>query len=135
MKKNTRPYYKDIDYRPFIYCVVFGGPSEDLALDTQKYNIRGVPEGLEIFPYSSEKDRAHVSEVLTAYKRADRGADERLVEKCRKAENGIFLIGEIKDDTTLDYMQDTIGIIQAFMDKGAFGVFDAQTFTLYNNGA
>ena len=44
----------------------------------------------------------------------------------------VIIRGEIADDSTLDYMRNLIGICEAFIDKGAKGILDLQTFTLYS---
>ena len=63
-----------------------------------------------------------------------READAVLFERCKAAENCVVLQGTVKNDSTLDYMRNVIGIIQAFVDKGAVGIMDPQTITLYAVG-
>lgn len=45
----------------------------------------------------------------------------------RAVGNCVVLQGTVKNDSTLDYMRNVIGIIQAFVEKGAVGIMDPQT--------
>ena len=58
--------------------------------------------------------------------------DPELYEKCRNTEDCVILSGEAKEDSTFDYMRNTVGFLQALLEQGGVGVFDLLTFTLFS---
>lgn len=42
------------------------------------------------------------------------------------SEKWALISGEVRDDSTLDYMHNVIGFVQAFVETGALGVLDLQ---------
>ena len=128
-----RKYFEDIGYKPFLFYVVFGVTGDELEVSRTNHNVDGMPEGLEIVSlvrpdHSEYLDGIVGGEIGKVLSRADKA----LYETCRDARKVVVLKGEIAEDSTLDYMRNLIGIVEAFMDKGAKGVLDLQTFTLYS---
>ena len=128
-----RQYYEDIGYKPFLVYVVFGVSGDELEVSATKHNVDGMPEGLDILSLARPEHSEYIDgiiggEIGKVLKRAD--AD--LYETCSNTGKIVVIKGTIAKDSTLDYMRNTIGIIQAFIDKGAKGVLDLQTFTLYS---
>ena len=128
-----RKFYEDIGYKPFLFYVVFGVSGDELEVSRAKHKVDEIPEGLDIISLS----RPEHSDYLDSFLGGEIGkllknADSALYDKCYKAEKVVIIKGEVQKDSTLDYMRNVIGIIQAFMDKGAYGAFDLQTFSLYS---
>lgn len=128
-----RKYYKDIGYKPFLFFMVFGVNGGQLEVSRSKHKVDGFPEGLDIVSLN----RTEHSEYLDGLLGGDIGkvlkeADSELYETCVKSEDVAVIRGQIEDDSTLDYMINVIGIIEAFIDKGAVGVLDLPTFTMYS---
>ena len=130
---NERKYYEDIGYKPFLFYVVFGVSGDELEVSRTKHNVDGMSEGLEIISLARPEHSEYIDgitggeigKVLSA-------ADNDLYESCKAAQKVVVIRGEIAKDSTLDYMRNVIGIVEAFMDKGAKGVLDLQTFSLYS---
>ena len=128
-----RKYYEDIGYKPFLFYVVFGVSGEDLEVSREKHKVDELPEGLDIRTFTREDQGEWIDGWFTGtYGSVLKEADSSLFEICKKAEVCTVLQGSIVNDSTLDYMRNAIGIIQAFIDKGAVGILDPQVITLYS---
>lgn len=134
MSSFNRKYYQDIQYKPFLFYVVFGVSGNDLQVSRSKHHVDFFPEKLEILSLNRTEHNDYINgffngQLGTLLK--EDNAD--LFEKCRAADKCVILRGEIEKDATLDYIQSTIGILQSFMENGALGVLDLFTFTLYDS--
>ena len=61
-----------------------------------------------------------------------KNTDQSLYESCKQSKKCVVLQGRVVEDSSLKYMRNVIGIIQAFFDKGAVGVLDLQTISLFS---
>ena len=128
-----RRYYQDIGYKPFLFFIIFGVSGEDLEVSREKHKVDELPAGLDIRTFTREMHGDWIDGWFTgAYESVLRKADSALFESCRNSNECTVLQGYVKKDSTLDYMKNVIGIIQAFIDKGALGILDPQTITLYS---
>jgi hypothetical protein len=131
---NERQYYEDIGYKPFLFFIVFGVSGDELEISRAKHNVDEIPEGLD----SVSLTRPEHSDYLDGFFSGDLDkvlkshTDSALYEACKTADKVVVMRGEIAKDDTLDYMRNVIGICQAFIDKGAVGIFDTQTFRIYS---
>ena len=127
-----RDYYQDIGYKPFLFYLVFGVSAEELEVSQKRHKVDELPEGLDIRSFTREAQGEWIDGWFSgAYGSVMREADAVLFERCKAVENCVVLQGTVKNDSTLDYMRNVIGIIQAFIEKGAVGIMDPQTITLY----
>lgn len=130
---NERQYYEDIGYKPFLVYLVFGVSGDALEISREKHNVDGIPEGLEFLSLSRPEHAEYIDGIMgDEIGKVLKRANSDLYETCKAADKVVVIKGEVKEDSTLDYMKNTIGIIEAFMDKGAKGVLDLQVFTLYS---
>ena len=130
---NERQYYEDIGYKPFLFYVVFGVSGDELEVSRTKHNVDGMPEGLDIISLARPDHSDYIDGLIGGgIGEHLKKADSALYESCKAAENVVIMRGEIANDSTLDYMRNLIGICEAFIDKGAKGILDLQTFTLYS---
>lgn len=128
-----RKYYQDIGYKPFLFYVIWGVSGEDLEVSQQKHKVDELPEGLDIRTFTREMHGEWIDGWFSgAYETVLKETDPDLFDLCMGAGKCAVLQGSVKNDSTLDYMRNTIGIIQAFIDKGALGILDPQTITLYS---
>lgn len=128
-----RKYFQDIGYKPFLFFVIFGVSGENLEVSRKKHKVDELPADLDIRTFTRETHGEWIDGWFTgAFASVLRKADSALFERCRDAHACTVLQGNIKNDSTLDYMRNAIGIIQAFIDKGALGILDAQAITLYS---
>lgn len=130
---NERKYYEDIGYKPYLFYVVFGVAGEELEVSRSKHNVDGMPEGLDIITLVRPDHSDYIDGLIGgAIGNHLRKADSALYDTCKDTQKIAIIRGEIADDSTLDYMRNVIGICEAFIDKGAAGILDLQTFTLYS---
>ena len=130
---NGRQYYEDIGYKPFLFYVVFGVSGDELEVSRTKHNVDGMPEGLDIISLARPDHSDYIDGLIGGgIGEHLKKADSDLYEACRACDKVVIMRGEIVDDSTLDYMRNLIGICEAFIDKGAKGILDLQTFTLYS---
>ena len=128
-----RKYYEDIGYKPFLFYVVFGVSANELEISREKHKVDEIPEGLDVIALSRPEHSDYLDGLLGGdIGKVLKNANSDLYETCVKTEKVVILKGEIQKDSTFDYMRNVIGIIQAFIDKGAAGVLDLMTFTLYS---
>ena len=128
-----REYYRDIGYRPFLFYMIFGVSGEELEVSREKHHVDELPRGLGIRTLTKMEHGDYIGSFLSGPMGAvleETSGD--LLTRCREAEECAILQGTAEDDGTLDYMKNVIGIIQAFIDKGAVGILDPQTFTLWS---
>lgn len=126
-----RQYYVNINYRPYLFYVVFGADKSKLRISKTKYNVESIPDGLDIMVITRSEHQKYMDALISG-ELADRlkSDDPILYEQSILSENWAIINGEIKNDKTLDYLRDTVGIVQAFIDTGAVGILDLQTKSL-----
>lgn len=126
-----RPYYRDFNYHPFLFYVVFGVKNDELQVSRERHHVDGFPDGLELVFCDREKNDAYMQSLLgdSLGKILDRETHD-LYEKVQRTDQWAVIRGEVCQDSDLNYMQNVIGFIQALIDNGAVGVLDLQTLSL-----
>ncbi len=128
-----RQYYQDIGYKPFLFYLIFGVSGEELEVSREKHHVDELPEGLDLRTLTRAEHGDYIDGFLTgAMGNVLAAADQTLFQACKDADRCVVLQGSVAKDDTLDYMRNVIGIIQAFIDKGAVGILDPQTISLYS---
>lgn len=130
---NERQYYEDIGYKPYLFYVVFGVSGDELEISRTKHNVDAIPEGLDSVSLMRPEHSDYIDGLIGGEmgKLLKREYSD-LYETCKACDKVVIMRGEMADDSTLDYMRNIIGMGQAFFDKGAKGIFDIQTFSLYS---
>ena len=127
-----RKYYQDIGYRPYLFYMIFGVSGEELEVSRERHKVDELPEGLDIRGLTREQHKDYIDGLLSgAMGKVLTEKDPALFKRCQEAEKCSILQGSVVHDSTLDYMRNAIGIIQAFIDQGAVGILDPQAITLY----
>ena len=130
--KLDRPFYIDIDYHPYLFYVIFGAKQEKLEVSKDRHRVDGFPEGLEFFYIDRKNDAEYMDNMLSGTIEAILINENPDLYKKIKAEDSWAIIrGEIKNDFDLTYMRNTIGFVQALLEKGAKGVLDFSIMTIY----
>ena len=126
-----RPYYEDINYRPYLYYVVFGVKDEELQVSRERHHVDAFPEGLDFLFYNRSEHGDYLNELLggTLGEVLDRD-DHDLYTAVRQTERWAVIRGEVQEDADLHYMRNAIGFVQALVENGAVGVLDLQTLHL-----
>lgn len=127
-----RPYYKDLHCRPFLFYVVFGVKSGELRVSRERHHVDCFPDGLDLVFCDREKNGAYMQSLLgDSMGMIFARENHDLYERVQGTDQWAVIRGEVQQDSDLKYMQNVIGFIQAFIDDGAIGVLDLQTFSLY----
>lgn len=130
-----RPYYEDLNYRPYVYYVVFGVDGTELELSRERHHIDEFPEGLELFKLQKPENAEYMDLMIGgAYGRVLASSSPELYSEICRQDKWAVIQGEVKKDRDLHYMRNIIGVLQALSEKGATGILDLQTITLYRPG-
>ena len=128
-----REYYQDIGYKPFLFFVIYGVTGDELEVSQKRHKVDELPEGLDLRTLTRELHGDYMDGFLTGpMGRVLEEANADLLKRCKEAEACVILQGSVVNDSTLDYMRNASGIIQAFIDKGAVGILDPQTIALHS---
>jgi hypothetical protein len=129
-----RKYFQDIGYKPFLFYVVFGISGDELEVSQKKHHVDELPENLDIRTLSREENGDYLDEVFFSGAMGEvlESSNPELYSLCKASAECVIIQGEIENDSTFDYLRNVIGIIEAFIDKGAVGILDPQTITLYS---
>lgn len=130
--EEARPYYKDMNYRPFLFYVVFGVRPAPLEISRQRHHANELPAGLELLL----KDRESSPDAMDALLGGTLGRvleadDPRLYRAARETGCWTILRGEARQDADLGYLRNAVGFVQALAEKGAAAVLDLLTLRLY----
>lgn len=128
----NRKYYKDIDYKPFLFYVIFGVSAEDLQVSRKKHHIDEFPAGLDMRMFNRKENADYMDGFFSGVMGTVLDEENHEVfEQCKNADMCVAISGEVKDDATFDYMRNVVGFIQAFVEKGVCGILDCLTFSLF----
>lgn len=127
-----RPYYEDINYRPFLFYVVFGVDDLQLNVSRKQHRVYEFPEGLDCMLYDKATEGGYMNSLIGgALGKTLNMKYPELYQTVLKTDKWAVIRGEVQNDTSLNYMRNTIGFVQALAEKEAVGILDLQTFTLY----
>lgn len=128
-----RPQYKPGGGDALLYYALFGPPPASLAIDGRAYRWAGIPAGMALDEY----DRAAqpgpfelLRDPLIAQGLAALGANVESV--VLNSAECTLLHGSVADPRNLNYLRDSVGLIQFLLDHGAAAVLDVLTFTWYS---
>ena len=127
-----RPLYQDTGRRPYLFYAAIGANAEELHVSRTRHHIEEMPQGLGLSRLQRPEHSGHMDELLggTLGKILDE-RDHELYEKAKAARTWLVLYGEVQKDSTLDYLRDAVGFVQAAVETGAVAVLDEQTLELY----
>ena len=130
-----RPYFERADKSAMLFYVVYGVENIELNLSKSKHNITGLPNDIQITSYS--KDKPEQKEYLESFYSDYLGQlllekDEQLHQITQSVNSAAIISLEIADQDNLEYLRNTIGLVQCIVEQGAVSVFDMQTITWFN---
>lgn len=128
-----RPYWTPGDEHAVLLFFVFGRFNETLRIPAARHGSKGLPEGIELFRYPRE-----VLEQWEGYPL--HGALGELLHQDHpkayaaacQAPEVLSVRGRIEDADSLDYLNDTLGVIAALMEIGGVAVADPQILSLFD---
>jgi hypothetical protein len=124
-----RQFYQQPGGKPFLFYVVFGAFAEIPALCRQDYRSNGVFPGLQLSHYDRRKHPGVLEGFCEGYlwdelKRHKLG----LAEAVQAADQCLVLRGELEDQSNLNYLRDTVGLLTFLLDHGGVVLYDPWMF-------
>ncbi|WP_052487548.1 hypothetical protein [Gordoniibacillus kamchatkensis] len=119
-----RPLYQS-GSKPFFFFAVFGARFEQMRISEEHHRVNEIPAGLQFMQYHA----AEHGEYLSAFYSNQIG--ELLREKGDDVFRGVIrapsclvAVGTVEHDRSLDYLRNTVGIVQCMLEQNAAAVFD-----------
>ena len=124
-----RPQYQPGGGEPFLFFVVYGDVNTAAPLSASKYRCGGFPDGIDLMGYGPEEH----AEVVDSFREGslwNEFAKEEpgLALQVAAAERCVLLRGTPADDTTLNYLRDSVGLVTWMLDHGGLAVYDPLRF-------
>ncbi len=122
-----RQFYKGPDGQPFLFYVVFGAFTRMPAMSWEQYRSNGIFPGLELMHYGRDKH----AEVLDRFRQGYLWDElkrrmPKLAQAVQEAGECLILKGELKDQSDLNYLRDSVGLLTYLLDHGGIVVYDPQ---------
>jgi len=129
-----RVYYEDLNTHPFLFYVVFGVNMDDFSVSGERHHVDEIPEDVDLRILTKESNGEYMEGLIGQQIGNLLSKDKpELYEQVKETTTWAIFSGEVVKDVNLNYMKNTIGIIQALLETGAIGVLDLQTFSLYSS--
>jgi len=121
-----RPHYAP-GARPLLFYAVVGAPANGLELSRKRHRCDGVPAGITLSGYDATQHGEWLDSLRSGFAWDELVRDDPvLARRIAGAETCVVLRGEPADDSTLNYLRDAIGVVQAMVEGGAVAVHDPQ---------
>src|SRR3954447_2357480 len=119
-----RKLYQEAGGQPFLFFLVLGAFPQLPALSRQEYSSNGVFPGLQLSHYDQGKHPDVLGGFRQGYlwdelKRHKPG----LAEAVQGAGECLILRGELEDQSELNYLRDTVGLLTFLLDQGGIVVY------------
>lgn len=115
---------------------IFGDFPRELKLPLARHGSRGLPAGVQLYrhPHAALREWAGypLSGALGEILRED---DPATVARAELAAEVLSVRGTVADPSSLDYLDDTMGVIAGLLDLGGSAVVDPQTLSLHSAAA
>lgn len=129
LRSWDRKDYEENGGSPFVFYVVYGAFTDAPKISRNKYRCDGIPEGVELDAYDDEVRPEVRDGFMEGFLWEElQKANPELAEIIKKAPRCVVITGQPKEDTTLNYLRDIVGMITCFLDEGCVGIFDPQMF-------
>lgn len=124
-----RRFYAGPGGQPFLFQVVFGIFAPMRNLSRQEYRSNGVFPGLQLSHYEQSKHPDVLDGFRQGYlwdelKRLKPG----FAEVVQAAGECLILRGQLEDQSNLNYLRDTVGLLTFLLDEGGIAIYDPWIF-------
>jgi hypothetical protein len=125
----ARPHYREPGGRPFLFYIIYGSFRTDPSISAKQYRTVGVHAGLRLDSYV----RNNQSDVFASFEEGYLWEmllveDPVLARSVSESDQCLILRGEIDDQSDLNYLRDSVGLLTYFLDHGGVCVYDPQMF-------
>ena len=128
-----RVYFKESYEKgqPFLFYVLFGTNNvSEVEVSKEKHNIDEMPDELDIVNYNKLKNEDEKNYIERLYDEnlgtLLKEKSKILYEKVINCNNITVVKGEFDDTNSLNYLKNTIGIIQAIIETNIIAILDLQ---------
>jgi hypothetical protein len=124
-----RKFYQEPGGKPLMFYVVFGAFLSTPPLSRQEYRSNGVFPGLQLSHYDWGKH----GDVLDGFRQGylwdelNRHRPE-FADAVQQSGECLILRGELEDQSDLNYLRDTVGLLTFLLDHGGIVVYDPLMF-------
>lgn len=120
-----RPQYEAGGGEPFLFYIVFGEVDASAELSASKYRCGSMVEGVEVMAYGPDVSPEVPTSFLEGYLWEQLQSDNPgLAGEIEQCEHCLAFRGTPADDSSLDYLRDTVGFITFALDHGGCAVYD-----------
>lgn len=119
---------------PSVLWVVFG-QFKPLRLDSATYRTAGLPLGMEKVPYLKGEEGFPDFVFRNTWEEVGLNEHPGVLDRARRAPEAIVLRGSARDDGTLDYLRDLVGLTTCLLDRGGIAVVDVMAFKWWSPDA
>ncbi len=131
----NRPHFKDVGEKPHVFYVVFGANAKAMKLSKEKHNLTGVPKGLRIRSFDKTQHAEYINSFLTGALRGRLKNQPALEEKVLATDKCAIVEGTIEVSDTLEYLRNTIGIVQGLTETNGVAVLDLHAISWHDSAA
>ncbi len=111
-----------------LYYMLFGTVPEEFKLDGPTYRCGGVPPGMALDEYDRATQPAPFEMIdEPVFAEALRAHGEDVFAAARASRQCVLLHGTVADPRSLNYLRDSVGLVQFMLDNGSVAVLDLQS--------
>lgn len=131
-----RRHYEPGGGDPLLFYVVYGEINVSTPLSPSKYRSRGVPDGIDLMTYDPDGHPEVAGSFRQGYawdefEKVDPSAASQVAE----CERCMVLRGTPRDDSSLNYLRDCVGLLTYLLDGGGVAIYDPQIFRWWQPGS
>ena len=127
-----RPYWNASAEPVVLQFYVFGKFAPELVIPSMRYGSPGLPEGITLQRFQNAVLRqwegyplqGELSKIL-------REETPEAFEQARIAPEVLVVRGELGDQSSLDYLRDTLGVLAGLLDIGGISILDPQILRMF----
>ena len=117
----------------YLFYVVYGDFKVDFKLSGEKYQTKGIPNGIDLMHYGPETHPEVLESFLEGYVWDELNKDNlTLSNQIKEAKECYIFKGSVADTDNLNYYRDLIGLITYLLDNGGVAVYDLQVLTFWS---
>lgn len=111
--------------KPYLFYVVFGAVDTGAPLSASTYRTAGIPGGVTIAGYTA----AEHPEVINGFREGYvwdtfRASHPDLADHVADCDQCLVIRGEPENDSDLNYLRDTVGLLAWMLDNGGIALYD-----------
>lgn len=124
-----RIYYKPTEDNMFSFFVIFEEFGNEVNISSSKFNFDSLPENTDIAKYHNGVSPDYRDGFKSGYLWNKLSEDNPALARSVESSTSCMVIRtEIRDQETLDYLRNLVGLVTYFVDNGGLCVYEPQRF-------